>query len=73
MAGKGDLAGFLRGLRLIRQAVVESQGKELGHAWQNSSVKIGHRRPWYEATAGHEWGRAAGSRYSGRLLLSIIS
>ncbi|XP_052768456.1 atypical kinase COQ8B, mitochondrial-like [Mya arenaria] len=39
MAGRGDLAGFLRGLGLIRQALSETSGKELRHAWENSSLK----------------------------------
>lgn len=39
MAGRGDLAGFLKGLGLIRQALTETQGKELKHAWNNSSLK----------------------------------
>lgn len=39
MAGRGDLAGFIKGLSLIRQALVETQGKEIKHAWNNSSLK----------------------------------
>lgn len=39
MAGRGDLAGFFKGLALIRQALVETSGKDLKHAWENSSVK----------------------------------
>lgn len=39
MAGKNDIAGILKGLNLIRQAVFESQGRELRHTWNNSSVK----------------------------------
>ena len=39
MAGRGDLAGFLKGLDLIRQALVEMQGKEVNQAWNNSSLR----------------------------------
>lgn len=39
MAGRGDLSGFLKGLNLIRQALVETQGKEIKQAWNNSSLK----------------------------------
>ena len=39
MAGKNDLAGLLRGLDLIRKALADSQGKELRHMWENSSLK----------------------------------
>lgn len=39
MAGRSDLAGFLKGLNLIRLALAETQGKEARHAWNNSSVK----------------------------------
>lgn len=39
MAGRSDLAGFLKGLNLIRMALAETQGKEMRHAWSNSSVK----------------------------------
>jgi hypothetical protein len=39
MAGRGDLSGFLKGLNLIRQALVETQGKEVKQAWNNSSLR----------------------------------
>ena len=39
MAGRNDLAGLIRGLDLVRRALVESQGKELRHMWDNSSLK----------------------------------
>ncbi|XP_052249461.1 atypical kinase COQ8B, mitochondrial-like [Dreissena polymorpha] len=39
MAGRSDLAGFIKGLALIRQALVETSGRDLKHAWENSSVK----------------------------------
>ena len=39
MAGRNDLAGLIRGLDLIRRALVESQGNELRHMWDNSSLK----------------------------------
>jgi len=39
MSGKGDIAAMLRGLNMIRQALVESKGKEVKHAWENSSMK----------------------------------
>ncbi|XP_045184987.2 atypical kinase COQ8B, mitochondrial-like [Mercenaria mercenaria] len=39
MAGRGDLAGFIKGLSLIRQALVETQGNEVRRAWNNSSLK----------------------------------
>lgn len=39
MAGRGDFAGFLKGLSLIRRALVETQGKEIKQAWDNSSLK----------------------------------
>ena len=44
MAGKGDLAGFLKGLNLIRHALVETQGKEIKHAWNNSSLRTATER-----------------------------
>lgn len=39
MAGRGDLAGFLKGLNLIRRSLVETQGKEIKQAWDNSSLR----------------------------------
>ena len=39
MARRNDLSGLLRGLDLIRKALVDSQGKELRHMWENSSLK----------------------------------
>lgn len=39
MAGRGDLAGVLRGLSLIRQALIETQGKEVQQMWKNSSLR----------------------------------
>jgi len=39
MAGRNDITGFLKGLNLIRIALAETQGKEVKHAWNNSSMK----------------------------------
>ena len=39
MAGRNDLAGVIRGLDLIRKALTETQGKEMRHMWNNSSLK----------------------------------
>ena len=39
MAGRSDLAGVIRGLRLVFQALSENQGQEVRHTWENSSVR----------------------------------
>ncbi|KAL4238301.1 Atypical kinase coq8a [Mactra antiquata] len=39
MSARGDLAGILRGLSLIRQALVETQSSEVQKVWNNSSLK----------------------------------